>query len=678
MFLFLLLYFTLIFIGVGVLGTYAYLTYYLATIPTNVFAVLGAMISATMAIIHLIFLFEFIFLSQKTPTNKFIPIHKSKEEGLFKLIHTQAKSLKAPPPVQIYLSPELEFGSFYKYPRLSATLPVKKRLHLGCALFNILTEDELKAIITHEFAHHSNIYLRLASTLTLITDYYYNILYSNKLIDSLINKWHNVSPVFVIFVYPSSWFVRLAQNTLRFAYQLAIQNILAIRRQNDYYADEIAVAHYGKEALQSALLKIEVAKCSFEEFKQFKERRKLNVIDNFYEALHEANIIFANYNSIELKNQIISPRITDYYYLTKSRVREITEWDEIPSVTNRIKRIDHNKPYNTRNITPKEKYKLNNLKSYQERFTKLNLNPNNKSQRKRTEIIDLYKKHFDSISFDPIFNEYFRYRTPGRIVDSSIDPTNLNPSIIFHSSVKRKAYRLILMQNDITALNNIMLRQNPNLEFTFKDIHKDMSEIHELIKILEDECKVLQLELNQTDKEINSFLNYIEKINGKNLIDHFYNKVKYYQLQIEKHSPLVNKIERKLSFLHEKTGAQEIIQNFSIVKQYETVFKTNIKSMLNDELYVSILSESETNDLETYSNHTLLYFDGDEFNKQSLDLLFNVFEIYKNTLKTGNLISKKRMSEYFIYLYNNSNLSHDIPMTGNHRLFKASKRINIK
>jgi Zn-dependent protease with chaperone function len=678
MILFLLLYFSLVFLGVGVLLAYAYLSYYLISLPLNLFSVIGAIFSATMAIVHMFFLFEFTFLSQKKPTNNYILINKLKEEKLINLIHTQAKSLKAPPPGQVYLSPELDFGLFYKYPRLSAALPIRKKLHLGCALFNILNEQELKAILTHEFAHHSNIYLRIASTLTLTTDYFYNILYSNKLIDKLVNRWQNASPVFVIFIYPSSWFVRFIQNTLRAAFQIANQNILAIRRQNDYYADEVAVAKYGKEALQTALLKIEVAKSSFEEINKFIVRRKLFGFKNFYEILDNANVIYARHQRIPLKNNVIQPNLSNYYFIIKSRVREITEWDKIPSIANRIKRISHNDPESIIIEPITEKYNLEKLNQYQHQFTNILYKQENHDQSNQNDVISNFEKYYNSITFDPVFNEYFNYRTPLTIENNKIDASNLNLEAIFHPNMKRKAYKLLLMQYDIDSLNNIMLKQDENNKFTFKDIRKDMSEIHELIKILEDECKILRLELTQTDKEIDAYLRYLEKLNNKSMIDHFYKKNNYYALQIEKHSPLVNKIERKLSFLHKKTEAREIVQNFSIVKQYETVFKTNIKSMLYDELYISILSENEVKDLRTYSNNSLEYFNGDNFNKPNLDLLYNVFEIYKTTLNTGSLISKKRMSEYLIYLHKNTHSQGSKSPLTNSQTQRNSSRVNLK
>src|SRR5690606_23214694 len=103
----------------------------------------------------LFFLIKFIFASTKVDTDHLSEITEHDEPELFLLIHQIVSEVDTSFPKKVFLSHDVNASVFYDSSFWSMFLPIRKNLQIGVGLINAVTQQELKAILAHEFGHFS-------------------------------------------------------------------------------------------------------------------------------------------------------------------------------------------------------------------------------------------------------------------------------------------------------------------------------------------------------------------------------------------------------------------------------------------------------------------------------------------------------------------------------------------
>ncbi|MDR0983005.1 MAG: M48 family metallopeptidase [Culturomica sp.] len=179
-------------------------------------------------------------------------IDRAEFPALFDLIDETAVGMGAKPPKHVYLSAKASASVFLNTGLWSALFPTKKNLEIGLGLIGFLNQEELKAVLAHEFDHFSHRSLRLNGPVYALGQSMQYVLQKIR-----IKKRGVIEEQFYGFVYlfrslSELLFARLSRHFAHFSVEL------------EYEADRKAAQYAGRGALISALRKASLAAHTFD------------------------------------------------------------------------------------------------------------------------------------------------------------------------------------------------------------------------------------------------------------------------------------------------------------------------------------------------------------------------------------------------------------------------------
>jgi Zn-dependent protease with chaperone function len=251
-----LLLFVLLYIGL-VVGT-AYLAWWSITYPIGQVMLLKIGLIGMSAMLFLFFL-KGLFKTQRSDITHYVPITTEDQPELFAFIRELCRETRAPFPKRIYLTAEVNAAVFYDTSLLSLIVPVRKNLLIGLGLVNVLTLDEFKAVLAHEFGHFSQSSMKLGSyvytTNRIITD----MVYGRDSWDRFLAQWQGVDVRIGVFAWILAGIVWVLRKILAGIFRVINLGNLALSRQMEFNADLVAVSVTGSDSLVHALAKLDFA-----------------------------------------------------------------------------------------------------------------------------------------------------------------------------------------------------------------------------------------------------------------------------------------------------------------------------------------------------------------------------------------------------------------------------------
>lgn len=160
------------------------------------YAIVIGLALASIGLMISFFVLKFIFRRHKTDRSHLIEITASEQPELFRLIGEIVTAVGTRFPKKVYISEDVNASVFYDSGFWSMFLPVRKNLIIGMGFVNTSTEQELKAILAHEFGHFSQRTMKLGSYVYNVNQVIFNSLYDNQSYDKLIIGWGNIHWVF--------------------------------------------------------------------------------------------------------------------------------------------------------------------------------------------------------------------------------------------------------------------------------------------------------------------------------------------------------------------------------------------------------------------------------------------------------------------------------------------------
>ena len=219
------------------------------------------------------FLFKFIFKKHKIDRSHLTEITEETEPKLFKFIKDIVVEIDTDFPKKIYLSNDVNASVFYDSSFWSMFFPIKKNLQIGLGLVNTSTEQEFKAIMAHEFGHFSQKSMKVGSYVYNVNQVIFNMLYDNESFDKMIQQWANISGYFSIFVIIAVKIIEGIQWILKKMYEFININYLALSREMEFHADEVAANVAGYLPLKESLLRMDLADHSYNSVISFYENK---------------------------------------------------------------------------------------------------------------------------------------------------------------------------------------------------------------------------------------------------------------------------------------------------------------------------------------------------------------------------------------------------------------------
>jgi Zn-dependent protease with chaperone function len=537
--------------------------------------------------------------------------------------------------------------------------PIKKNLQIGLGLVNTITEQEFKAIMAHEFGHFSQKSMKVGSYVYNVNQVIFNMLYDNESFDKMIQKWANISGYFSIFVVIAVKIIEGIQWILKKMYDFININYLALSREMEFHADEVAANVAGFLPLKESLLRMDLADHSYNSVINFYENKlsENTKSENIYKEQNYVLNFLANESELPFKNSLPLVSSIDLSKYNKSKLIIKDQWASHPSTDERISNLERLNISKENTNQESANSLFLSIETLQQNLTNKLFssveNSDNLTPLKFDEFKSEYNQNYEKNTFNKVYNGYYDNKNPNYFDINDIANLSNNHTIemLFNKEKIDMVYDFIALENDKNTLLNI-----ENKVFFIKTYDYDgqkfkAKETSLLIPKIEKEIENLKIEITYNDIAIYSYFYNLAKEKGletelKSKYVAFFKNDKEHDQKSELYINLLNATE----FVSNVTPFEQIKSNFNNLKKLETELKKEITIILENELYKSELTELIKENFDKYLKENLVYFTNDEYIDYELQILFKSINDYSYLISRGYFLNKKDLLNFQIEL----------------------------
>lgn len=610
-------------------------------------------------VIVVFFLIKFIFKTNKTDLSEYTEITRNQHPKLFKLIDEVVQKTDTKFPKHVYISTQVNASVFYDSSFWSMFLPVRKNLHIGLGLVNSVTHDEFKAIIAHEFGHFSQKSMKVGSYVYQVNHIVYNMLNDNTSFNRLVEKWMNISSYFSIFVVVAYKIIEGIQWSLQKMYNYVNKSYLGLSREMEFHADAVAASIAGSEAVETSLMRIDLADVSFNNvLNLYNDKIKNSLISENIFKDHSFMLHFlAKNNNIPILHSFPQVTLLEQKRLVKSKLIIENQWASHPSVEERVKAIKKINSIQTNlNFTPATDL-FSEVVDLQKRMTKKlfsNINYENNTQFfSEKEFIDSVEKKHKIFSYNNLYNEFYDFYSPLEINSELLDTTNLSFEELFADQKVDDLIELQSLESDLSNLEAI--RDNFIVIQTFD---------YDGVKYKSNQANTLINQLNIVLNEIKENI----KLNDQLIYSYFYKKAEtkfclaqYYELvheyldglvKFQTNQELIHNAYNDLYFVNNITPFKTIYNNFSEFKKNEILLKKFLSEVKTENWFENEIDSNGKEKIEMYVNSDFVYFENDMYSNDNLQILFGILDLMYDLNRKLFLHKKQDWLDFQISLIN--------------------------
>ncbi len=622
--------------------------------PRFITIALGAGL-ASFGFLILIFLIKFIFKSHKIDYSHLTEVYRKDEPELFKMLDELTYKIDTDFPKKVFLSADVNASVFYDSNFWSMFFPIKKNLQIGLGLVNTVSKDELKAILSHEFGHFSQKSMKAGSFVYNVNQVIFNMLFDNESFENLSHKWASTSSYIEIFVLLAMKVIQGIQWILRKVYEIININYLALSREMEFHADEIAANVTGYKPLKNSLLRLQLADHAFNSVLSFYSEKIENSIvsKNIYREQSFVMNFLAKDDELEIINGFPLVSIHDLNKYNKSKLNVKDQWASHPSTKDRIEHLERtNLLTEQRGIEPANEL-FANIDATQEMITQKLFSSVETQEKPKAlsfnDFVNEFEIEYSNNSLSKIYNGYYNDKNPVKI--DITRPNNINESLtvqnLFSDEKVDLVYTSIALQNDIDSLTLISKKETKVKTFDYDGVKYK----RKASKKLQEKLKIELEQINQKIKEndLNIFSYFKQKESGKNgaKLVGLYKNYFDYDSGFEERIDVYNELLKSLQFIQFSAGIEEIKRNFSSNKVLEAELKNNIKGFFKNNVN---LTKNIKDLFELYLSKDWEYFGHEMYLDKNLEMLFKVLDYYLKTLTKEYFKHKKQLLDYQIEL----------------------------
>ncbi|WP_308131089.1 M48 family metallopeptidase [uncultured Flavobacterium sp.] len=608
---------------------------------------------ASLGILIVAFLLKFIFKSHKADRSHLIEIKESQEPELFQMIRDLVLEVGTTFPKKVYLSSEVNAAVFYDSSFWSMFLPIKKNLQIGLGLVNTVTKEELRAILAHEFGHFSQRTMKVGSYVYNVNQVIFNMLYDNESYDNLIQKWASISGYFSIFVILAVKINQGIQWILRKLYGVVNKSYMALSREMEFHADEIAASVTGYEPLKKSLLRMPLADNSFSNvLSYYNTKVSENIMsENIYNDQSSVIHFLAETNNLPFTNGLPDIAIEEQSKFDKSKLGIKDQWASHPSTNDRIERLEKtgflspghaDMPANElfKDITALQKQLTNKL------FENVSY-PEDTMVMSSDQFIEEYKQQVQLNSFAKIYNGYYDNKNPifdlnGNPAESKIDFNEL-----YSDEKVDLVYSSIALQNDMETLKNIANKSFPIKSFDYDGFRYERKDADSLIEKLKSELDIINARIEKNDSDIYHHFTEIEtRLNKPQLLKSIYNDFFTFDKIFDTKYDLYIKLLNGLQFVNVSTPFDQIASNLNCINPIERELKQEIHLLMSDPVLATEITQDIRHSLEEYTSKEWEYFNGANYLDGNLNILYTAMHNYAFLLSRKYFLMKKALLTY--------------------------------
>lgn len=595
------------------------------------------------------FIIKFLFKKHINDRSYLSEIKRSDEPELFKMIDEIVKEAETNFPKKVYLSYDVNASVFYDSSFWSMFFPIQKNLTIGVGLINTTTKQELKAILSHEFGHFSQRSMKVGSYVYNVNQIIFNLVNDDASYRNSIEKFASFSGYFSIFASLAIFFTSKTQWVLAKMYSYVNIRHMALSREMEFHADEVAANISGSISLEESLLRLELASNSYNNVINFYEARisKNQSSKNIYREQFFVMNFLAEQTELETKYDLPHVKLAESGLFNKSKLNIENQWASHPSTEDRVAKLRQlNIVKETDNRPAKDLFK--DFEKTEEKLT-AKLFSNVKYQRGRTDLeFETFKTEFEAQyqndSFDKIFNNYYDNKNPDPEAKENVSSENMQFENLYDNEKVELVYTLIALENDKKTIEAIA-----NKEFILKTFDYDgrkykASEAKKLIPEIDRSIIQNKDLIAKNDSDIyNYFLKIAENLNRKSGFISLYQAFADYDKQYEDKYKLYIDLVNATAFISARTPFEQIKQNFITLKTLEEKLKYELRFHLQNSLLTKDLSEQDVKDLEYYVEKEHIYFNNEEYFDHNLKILMNAINTLPYFLHRKYFLKKKEL-----------------------------------
>ncbi|HEX8545815.1 MAG TPA: M48 family metallopeptidase [Cytophagaceae bacterium] len=594
---------------------------------------------ASLGFFILFFLLKFLFTKHKADRSQLYELKKEDEPRMYGFIEDVVKEVGTDLPKKIYLSSEVNASVFYNSTFWSMFLPVRKNLNIGVGLINSLTQQELKAILAHEFGHFSQKSMRVGSFVYNVNQVIYNLLYDNESFELMMQKWASVSGFFSIFLFIATKVIAGIQYILRKMYSFVNVQYLALSREMEFHADKVAVHVAGKKPMKDSLLRLDFAQHSLMSVFGFYETKIASNVKTknlFQEHKFAMNFLAAN-NELPMENGFPGVSETEMKKFNKSKLNIKDQWASHPSTEDRIRAIDSMTVEVIGEGTAPALDLFDNFQVIEEDLSeKIFSSINFTKEAGYTTLEDFrrqYQEEYRLNTFEKIYNGYYDDRNIDSFDLGSIEV--VTEVALFEDLYSKEkvdnVYELLGLREDKKSLDNINkgLTAIQSFDYNGKKYNVKEEGVIDLMQELEGEEKVLETRLKDNDINIYTYFLGLAKASGlERALESKYTKLFEIDNSFEKKVSLYTELINATQFMQVQTPFEEIAAGLKDLLPKEKKLKSAIKELVAMDVMAREINEVMRKNFESYLEKDLVYFKDDAYDNTTLQILIDSINDY--------------------------------------------------
>jgi len=652
---FVITYFLLLGLAIVLVAYCAYLGYLVITSITHIYGVILGIGIASIGILVFIFLVKFIFKSHKIDRTHLIEIKNSDHPVLFQMINDIADKVGTDRPKKVYLSGDVNASVFYDSNFWSMFFPIRKNLQIGVGLVNTVTAKELEAILAHEFGHFSQRSMKVGSYVYNVNQIIYNMLYDNSGFDRLTQSWASINGLIAIFVVLAAKIVQSIQWLLRHLYGFLNKSYMALSREMEFHADEIAAHVTGADPLKSSLLRLPLATTGFQAaLSYYDDKVNKNIKSaNIYAEQSYTIEFLAQQDSIQIKNGVALVQIEDLKRFDQSKLVIEDQWSSHPSTEDRISRLDKLQIKSDEQSDAHARSLFTDFSKVEKKLTDHMFSLAGINQDSQSVSLQTFKKDFTSqfekFSFPEIYNRYYDNKNPEYFDVDELNPLH-NKDIKMHFFDQEWVNKIIEYNSrlsDYLQIKEINKKETGIKSFDYDGEKYSWKEAGKLAVTLENKLANLRKQILENDQNIYSYFLSLETMHSdeaklKELYKEFYS----FDQNYEKLMDCYHRLSERLQFLQHTTPHEQIKSNFSHISYLENVLKSNIKDLLQESNADDFIAEEQVEIFKKYLSREWRYFGNEHYYEDALNVLFNAMNSYNEVLSQRYFELKKNTLTY--------------------------------
>ncbi|KPM48396.1 M48 family metallopeptidase [Jiulongibacter sediminis] len=652
--LFILFFNALVILGFGFAAFSLIIAVAIVSVSASILGIILALGFVFCGFLIVAFLLKFLFASKdKQESDLRLEIDRSQAPGLFELIDELVDQIGTEPPRKVYISTHVNAMVFYESRFWSLFFPSRKSLEIGMGLICSTTSTELKAVLAHEFGHFAQKSMILGTYVSSLNAIIYNQLYHNDSYNELADTIGGIHFILNIFVSISRVIVRSIQKVMIKAYEILNIRYLALSRDMEFNADEVAVHLTGKQPLIRCLSRLSFADSTLDEVFSYYESRgeRLKFPENLYPHFERALNFLSAKHQLQLKNGLPLIGEVDRERYGKSKLNFEDQWASHPALSERLKRIERLEVTETEEGGVLSTTLFLNIENLQKKLTREVFKgfENKENETLSTEEFEQdYALFYEERNYSKVFNNYYSDKTPVFRIQEEEQNCTLGITELFSEKAVSRLYEDLFLNGDLQMLQNISENVIKVKFFEYNHQRYSTAEVNALIRQLEEEQHRLSEQIKEHDEQIASCLVIRSKEAG--LFDEFKSKAeamnRYYDSFDDVQRFLDDCFERT-AFFAQNTEFVYISKYINYWKEIENELKQKIEELLKDRTYQKVLGEELTRKFSQFVDSHYAYFDGETtYFEPEIEHLFQVLNHFPGAFEATFLETKKDLLKF--------------------------------